>query len=941
MNPLDPLPDTAPRAALLPPPLAAPALVVGAREAVLREADGEVRHLTKPVAAASAREVLALVCHGPAVFARLGVDAFPVRDVLELFAFVRPAQFCLPTPKGVAMALGLTEPANIEQDAQALAQSAALLLDELEDQPGDAALLSLARLMRRGGWSWSQDIARALDLGEAQTPAGGLDIWRHLPQWEEAGPESPPGSQPVDPGEARHRLADLLGQAAEARPSQSDYASAVAAAFQPREEEGAPNVVLAEAGTGVGKTMGYIAPASLWAERNAGPVWISTFTRNLQRQIDAELDRLYPDRDTKRRKVVIRKGRENYLCLLNFEEAVGRVPVNRESAVPLGLLARWALASRDGDIAGGDLPAWLADLIGRSRVQRLADQRGECIYSGCAHYSRCFVERTVRRARRADIVVANHALVMAHAAMNGLDDDSRITRFIFDEGHHVFDAADSAFAAHLTGQETSDLRRWLLGSEGRRGSRARGLERRVGDLASDDEACQRPLRDILTIARFLPTTGWQQRLADGTALGPAETFLALVRQQALARAGSSGEVDFGHGLECQPVPLNSGVAQAAQELADMLDSLVRPLVELRAALTAKLDAEASELDTATRNRIEAVCRSLHHRGELQARAWRDMLRDLIEPKPAVPADNDDTPFVDWFALERIEGREIDVGFYRHWRDPTLPFARAVMAPSHGVVITSASLRDTSEDELRDWRTAEDRLGTPHLKRPAVRAAVPSPFDYPTNTRVFIVTDVKREATDQVAAAYRELFLASGGGGLGLFTAIRRLRDVQRRIVQPLEQAGIPLYAQHVDGMDTATLVDIFRAEEDACLLGTDAVRDGVDVPGRSLRLIVFDRVPWPRPDILHKARKQAFRRAGSSGAEGEAVRGANAYDDMLTRFRLKQAFGRLVRRADDRGVFVLLDQRTPSRLLTAFPPGVEVARVGLKDAVAGVKEFFA
>jgi ATP-dependent DNA helicase DinG len=128
-------------------------------------------------------------------------------------------------------------------------------------------------------------------------------------------------------------------------------------------------------------------------------------------------------------------------------------------------------------------------------------------------------------------------------------------------------------------------------------------------------------------------------------------------------------------------------------------------------------------------------------------------------------------------------------------------------------------------------------------------------------------------------------------------------------------------------MDTATLIDIFRAEEDACLLGTDAVRDGVDVPGRSLRLIVFDRVPWPRPDILHKARRLAF--------------GPRTYDDMITRLRLKQAFGRLVRRADDRGVFVLLDRQLPSRLLGAFPDGVEVARVGLAEAVAATRGFFA
>ncbi len=106
-------------------------------------------------------------------------------------------------------------------------------------------------------------------------------------------------------------------------------------------------------------------------------------------------------------------------------------------------------------------------------------------------------------------------------------------------------------------------------------------------------------------------------------------------------------------------------------------------------------------------------------------------------------------------------------------------------------------------------------------------------------------------------------------------------------------------------MDAATLVDIFRAEEHSCLLGTDAVRDGVDVPGRSLRLIVFDRVPWPRPDILHRARKARGRKRGA---------GANAYDDMLARLRLKQAYGRLIRRADDRGVFVMLD------LAPAQPP---------------------
>jgi len=149
--------------------------------------------------------------------------------------------------------------------------------------------------------------------------------------------------------------------------------------------------------------------------------------------------------------------------------------------------------------------------------------------------------------------------------------------------------------------------------------------------------------------------------------------------------------------------------------------------------------------------------------------------------------------------------------------------------------------------------------------------------------------------------------------------------VHQRIAPALEARGLSLLAQHVDAMSTTTLVDIFRAEEDSCLLGTDAVRDGIDIPGRSLRLLVFDRVPWPRPDILHRARKLVF-----GGAE---------YGERIARLRLRQAYGRLIRRADDRGVFVMLDRALPSRLLNAFPDSVPVARVPLAEATEAVAEF--
>ena len=105
---------------------------------------------------------------------------------------------------------------------------------------------------------------------------------------------------------------------------------------------------------------------------------------------------------------------------------------------------------------------------------QLTDRRGECIYGACRHYRRCFIERNNRQAGRAEIVVANHALVMSRAAMNprAIDESGAAdsaaerqtpVRYVFDEGHHLFDAADGVFASHLTVSEGAELRRWLRG----------------------------------------------------------------------------------------------------------------------------------------------------------------------------------------------------------------------------------------------------------------------------------------------------------------------------------------------------------------------------------------------------------------------------------------------------------------------------------------------
>jgi ATP-dependent DNA helicase DinG len=806
----------------------------------------------------------------------------------------------------------------------------------------DAAILA-AQMKKAADWPWADAVLAALGEADAKPSLDPYKVWRRLPDWEDPGPAQPPSSFAITATETRTRLAEMLGESSEQRPQQADYASAASGAFAPREDAGAPHVVLAEAGTGTGKTLGYIAPASLWAERNGAAVWISTFTRNLQRQIDQELVRLYPDPEERRRRVVVRKGRENYLCLLNLEDMLAQA-ARPETAVPLGLVARWAMATRDGDLMGGDFPGWIGELHGQQVIWPLADRRGECIRSACPRYKQCFVEHSIRRARTATLVVANHALVMVQAALGGgAGEDARPLRYVFDEGHHLFDAADAAFSAALSGAETAELRRWLLGAEGGR-SRARGMRRRIEELAGDIDGTTgvdllTPLEAALSAARALPGLGWSSRLGEEAReavdeaprevnaerqANPTEVFLRAVRRQVLARE----PVEEGHyNAECDLHPLGEGITEAAEALERALKRIEEPLVLLRTRLNGRLEDEVEELETADRIRLETAAKGIERRALLPLAAWQGMLRTLRE---AAPTPGERRQFVDWLALTRRDGREVDAGLHRHWLDPTTPFALSVAAPAHGLLITSATLRDAGlgEDAEAGWAAAEARTGASHLALPAIRAAVASPFDYAARTRAFVVTDVDKTRTPQVAAAMQALFLAAGGGGLGLFTAIRRLREAARLMAPGLEAAGIPLYAQHVDAMDNATLVDVFRAEEDACLLGTDAMRDGVDVPGRSLRLLAFDRVPWPRPSILYRE-----RRVHLSGGDPKG------YDDALARHRLRQAFGRLIRRADDRGVFVLLDRSCPTRLLAGLPEGVPVRRAGLAAVVAETRAF--
>ena len=874
--------------------------------------DGTVQEIAKGQAINACADTPVLMLNAPLVAARLGYPDLSGLDLLELYAFLHPARFCVPTPKGLAAALSIDPP---EDDAA----TPAFLRKAL------AAMLAVCGregwAERHGAWSTLQSLARAR-WPWAQVLAGFVAkperaerwVFATLPEWEET-PERPqPAQVAISDEEVGAQLARLTGEGAEKREGQRAYAAEVARIFAPRESRGRPHLLLAQAGTGIGKTLGYLSPASVWAQRAQGTLWVSTYTKNLQRQLRRESRRAWPEkRADGSAPVVVRKGRENYLCLLNLEDAMQGGFAGR-GAILAHLVSRWAQYSRDGDMVGGDLPGWLGTLFPRRGITALTDQRGECVYAGCPHYRKCFIERAARTSAQADLVIANHALVMINAA-RGRHHGHPPTRMIFDEGHHVFDAADSTFAAALTGQEAIELRRWIIGPERNTRGRRRGLAARLADVASYDDASGDAVEAAIEAAQALPADGWLGRIGEGAPSGPLEELLSQVRATVFARDESGGQ-EAGYGIETEIADPPGPLVDAAQEAQGALASLRKPLLALGGRLEAVLEDAPDWLDSQGRARIEGARHSLAWRIDLIA-AWEALLGRIGGPT---------TPdFVDWLAVDRFESREYDIGLHRRWLDPMKPFAKIVLEPAHGVMLTSATLADRAVDGEVDWTRAIAASGADHIELSPGLTSQPSPFDYASNAEVLIVTDIKRGDLAGLAGAYAQLIEAAGGGTLGLFTAIKRLRVVHARIADRLARGRLPLYAQHVDPIDTGTLTDIFGDDPRASLLGTDALRDGIDVPGESLRSVVLEAVPWPRPTILHRARRAAF---------AEDAGGGGAYDDRIIRARLAQAFGRLIRTRDDSGHFVVLSAAFPSRLLSAFPEGTPIHRVTLAEAVS-------
>ena len=612
------------------------------------------------------------------------------------------------------------------------------------------------------------------------------------------------------------------------RPQQLELAGAILEAI----EANAP--LVAEAGTGTGKTLAYLVPALL----AGGKVIVSTGTKTLQ-------DQLY-DRDLPAVRAALAsgavtallKGRANYVCLHRLERAGAEARLaSRDEAAQLRRIERFAATSASGDRAElpdvpDDAPVWL----------HATSTRENCLGQECPRYQDCFVMKARRGALAADVVVVNHHLFFADVVLR----DEGVAELlpscntlIFDEAHQLPDTARLFFGESVSTGQLVEL------------ARDARLELRAAGGAA-------PAFDAL--AGRLEKSARDLRLCFGT------------EGARLAWAQATARPEFGGALAALEAALAAfGAALEAQaERAEGLASCARRAQEARATLARLAAAEGAELV----RWVEVFGHALQL--HLTPLSSADLFRRQLEEQP------------------------------RAW------------------IFTSATLSVGA-----DFSHFKEELG---LGAAAARSW-PSPFDYQRQALLYVPRGMPADPndpafTEAVVEAALPVLEASGGRAFLLFTTLRALRRAHELL---RERLPFPLLVQGTGSR--SDLLARFRELGNAVLLGSASFREGVDVRGEALSLVVIDKLPFAPPDDpVLAARIDALK-----------ARGGNPFTEFQLPqaiLLLKQGAGRLIRDATDRGVLMLCDPRLYSRpygrLVRASLPPMKPTR-----ELAEVRAFFA
>lgn len=636
--------------------------------------------------------------------------------------------------------------------------------------------------------------------------------------------------------------------------------------------------VLIEGGTGVGKSLAYLAAAIPFAMREAEraqesgarmrPVVISTRTKLLQDQllgkdIPAAARFLgYPEL-----RAVSIKGRANYACerrLASVLAEAGEAQLFAEQRLSYAVLAATAAIRPHGEL--GAMPgAWLrrhpplADLLRRS----VAARAEQCTREQCAVHSRCAFGRRRGALAQAHLVVANHDLLLRWPP-----DYPPFAHAIVDEAHELADVADEVYAL---GVRPDDVVGRLDDVFGR-------PDRRRGEDASDallPASKRRSLRKDAVAWR----RGVQQELV------------------ALGRALSSLASDFG---EVQVPEHGGAMFEAAAKSGEMA--------------AARIDEVAREIEAVLdpTDAASAVARTV---AELRASASALRLAFSGSEDSVAAFEGVDAPWDRWRLAVRLVS-------------PADAFREHFVARLESFAGVSASLFIGG-----DAFAALGELGIegPNEER-IEHVSVPSPFPYEKHMRVAALSggaDLVRETADVIALLARRL----GGRTLGLFTSLRRMDDVAALVSEKLRGDGIEVLAPRRASDDPSALVERFR-QGGAVLLGARKFWQGLDLPGEQLQAVVIEKLPFEVPTELRRRRELRMKRAGIDAFERYAL------GKML--LNLKQMAGRLIRTEEDRGLVVIVESRPEKRysrrLDEALPRGSRVVLVEPSELGALLEE---
>ena len=614
---------------------------------------------------------------------------------------------------------------------------------------------------------------------------------------------------------------------------------------------------IAEAGTGVGKSLAYLLPAFQWVAENDERIVISTATINLQQQlVEKDIPLVGRILGTDPGTMLV-KGRGNYLCLNRVQEALEENSLFMEEDEDLKAIVRWSETTATG--SRSELPFYPSEEL----WSRVCSEADACLGLRCARREGCFVLKARREAAACRILVANHHLLFSDLSLrlSGMGFDSAAVlppfqRIIFDEAHNVERNATSYFSESFTrGQVLKYAGRLYREKRGRRGGLLLALERALGPRVQTESIAE--LRKLVA---------------------------ALADKAALLEASASRLLSSGTTFRLKTPESDSRLPEL---LLDPMTDLAVAVTTLQARFAQVLEEFAPQqqeedplvfecrLQMRRLTQVAEICkRFLHYRENREEIYWLE-------------------------SRKNFRG-ESTVRFVITPLDVSQLMRQAVYEPYETVVFTSATL--TVDRRFDYWKNRLGLNSTPGSS--GTEAIFDSPFDY--RKRVFL--GIPKEAPEPedkeflsfLAEFTRETLFVSEGRALVLFTSYASLEFVFSAIQPELAEKGILVMRQGQE--ERHRLLKRFRDDTDSVLFATDSFWEGIDAPGRSLEVVVLTRLPFRVPtDPIMEARTEAI-----------GQRGGNAFWELALPdaiIRLRQGFGRLMRRQDDYGAVLILDPR--------------------------------